>query len=55
MKLMKKVTKKIWHKKEIKDCEDRGIQPDRTNAIYAIKHGESLNADVEEAIEHMVG
>lgn len=55
----------------LNDCEERGIQPEqpykgtfnvrispdlhRTIATYAIEHGKSLNAAVEEAIEHMVG
>lgn len=55
----------------LKDCEERGMQPEqpykgtfnirispdlhRTIATYAIEHGKSLNAAVEEAIEHMVG
>ena len=55
----------------LKDCEERGLQPElpykgtfnvrispdlhRTIATYAIEHGKSLNAAVEEAIEHMVG
>ena len=55
----------------LNDCEERGVQPEqpykgtfnvrmspdlhRTIATYAIEHGKSLNAAVEEAIEHMVG
>lgn len=55
----------------LKDCEERGIQPEqpykgtfnvrispelhRTVAMYAMEHGKSLNAAVEEAIKHMVG
>lgn len=54
----------------IKDCEERGIQPEqpykgtfnirispelhRSIAVYAIEHGKSLNAAVEEAIEKVV-
>lgn len=54
----------------LKDCEERGLQPElpykgtfnvrispdlhRTIATYAIEHGKSLNAAVEEAIEHML-
>lgn len=54
----------------LNDCKERGIQPEqpykgtfnvrissdlhRTIAMYAIEHGKSLNAAVEEAIEHMV-
>ncbi len=52
------------------DCKERGIQPEqpykgsfnvrispelhRTIAIYAMEHGETLNAAVEEAIGRMV-
>lgn len=55
----------------LNDCEERGVRPEqpykgtfnvrispdlhRTIAMYAIEHGKSLNAAVEEAIEHMVG
>lgn len=55
----------------LNNCEERGVQPEqpykgtfnvrispnlhRTIATYAIEHGNSLNAAVEEAIEHMVG
>lgn len=55
----------------LKDCEERNIEPEqpykgsfnvritpelhRTIAIYAIEHGKSLNAVVEEAIANMVG
>lgn len=55
----------------LNDCEKQGVQPEqsykgtfnmrispelhRTIATYAIEHGKSLNAAVEEAIEHMVG
>ena len=54
----------------IKDCEERGVQPEqpykgtfnirispelhRSIAVYAIEHGKSLNAAVEEAIEKVV-
>ena len=54
----------------IKDCEERGVQPEqpykgtfnirispelhRSIAVYAIEHGKSLNAAVEEAIEKIV-
>ena len=54
----------------LKDCEERGLQPElpykgtfnvrispdlhRTIATYAIEHGKSLNAAVEEAIDNMV-
>jgi predicted HicB family RNase H-like nuclease len=54
----------------IADCKERGIQPEqpykgtfnvrispelhRTIAIYAMEHGETLNAAVEEAIRKMV-
>lgn len=54
----------------LNDCEERGVQPElpykgtfnitispdlhRMIATYAIEHGKSLNAAVEEAIEHMV-
>lgn len=53
------------------DCEERNVQPEqpykgtfnvrispelhRNIAIYAIEHGKSLNAAVEEAIGNMVG
>lgn len=52
------------------DCRKRGVQPEqpykggfnvriipdlhRTIALYALEHGKSLNAAVEEALEHMV-
>lgn len=55
----------------LNNCEERGVQPElpykgtfnvrispelhRTIATYAIEHGKSLNAAVQEAIEHMVG
>ncbi len=55
----------------LKDCEERNVQPEqsykgtfnvrisselhRSIAVYAIEHGKSLNAAVEEAIENMVG
>lgn len=54
----------------IKDCEERGVQPEqpykgtfnvrirpelhRSIAVYAIEHGKTLNAAVEEAIEKVV-
>jgi predicted HicB family RNase H-like nuclease len=54
----------------IADCEERGVQPEqpykgvfnvrispelhRTIAVYAMEHGETLNAAVEEAIGRMV-
>ena len=54
----------------IKDCEERGVQPEqpykgsfnirispelhRSIAVYAIEHGKTLNAAVEEAIGKMV-
>ena len=54
----------------IRDCEEQGIQPEqpykgtfnvrirpelhRSIAVYAIEHGKSLNAAVEEAIEKVV-
>lgn len=54
----------------IKDCEQRGIQPEqpykgsfnirispelhRSIAVYAIEHGKTLNAAVEEAIKKVV-
>lgn len=53
----------------LRDCEERGVQPDNIRepltcelgqncigqlAIYALEHDKSLNAAVEEAIEHMV-
>lgn len=54
----------------IKDCEERGIQPEqpykgsfnirispelhRSIAVYAIEHGKTLNAAVEEAIKKVV-
>jgi predicted HicB family RNase H-like nuclease len=54
----------------IADCEERGVQPEqpykgtfnvrispelhRMIAIYAMEHGETLNAAVEEAIDKMV-
>lgn len=53
------------------DCNNRGVEPEqpykgsfnvrispelhRTVALYAIEHGKTLNATVEEAIQHMVG
>ena len=53
------------------DCKERNVKPEqpykgtfnvrinselhRNIAIYAIKHGQSLNSAVEEAIENMVG
>ncbi len=55
----------------IEDCKERNIEPEppykgtfnvrispelhRNIAIYAMEHGKSLNAAVEEAIGHMVG
>ncbi len=55
----------------LEDCEERNIQPEqpykgtfnvrispelhRNIAVYAIEHGKSLNAAVEEAIGNMVG
>lgn len=55
----------------LKDCEERNVQPEqpykgtfnvrispelhRNIAVYAIEHGKSLNAAVEEAIGNMVG
>ncbi len=55
----------------LKDCEERDMQPEqpykgtfnvrisselhRNIAAYAIEHGKSLNAAVEEAIGNMVG
>ena len=55
----------------LKDCNERGVQPEqpykgnfnvrispelhRNIAIYAMEHGKSLNAAVEEAIGNMVG
>ncbi len=55
----------------LKDCEERNVQPEqpykgtfnvrispelhRNIAVYAIEHGKSLNAVVEEAIGNMVG
>lgn len=55
----------------LNDCDEREVQPEqpykgtfnirispelhRTIAAYALEHGKSLNAAVEEAIEHMVG
>lgn len=54
----------------LNDCEERDVQPEqpykgsfnvrikpelhRNIALYAIEHGKSLNAVVEEAIEYMV-
>jgi predicted HicB family RNase H-like nuclease len=54
----------------ISDCEERGVEPEkpykgtfnvrispelhRNIAVYAIEHGKSLNAVVEEAIDKMV-
>jgi predicted HicB family RNase H-like nuclease len=54
----------------LSDCEERGVQPEkpykgtfnvrispelhRNIAVYAIEHGKSLNAVVEEAIDKMV-
>ncbi|MCI5620547.1 MAG: type II toxin-antitoxin system HicB family antitoxin [Lachnospiraceae bacterium] len=54
----------------IKDCEERGIKPEqpykgsfnirispelhRSIAVYAIEHGKTLNAAVEEAIKKVV-
>lgn len=55
----------------LKDCKERNVQPEqpykgtfnvrispelhRNIAVYAIEHGKSLNATVEEAIGNMVG
>lgn len=55
----------------LEECEEMGIQPEqpykgvfnvrispelhRSIAIYALEHGKSLNAAVEEAIGNMVG
>ena len=55
----------------LEDCKERNVRPEqpykgtfnvrispelhRNIAIYAIEHGKSLNAAVEEAIENMVG
>lgn len=55
----------------LRDCEERNVQPEqpykgtfnvrispelhRNVAVYAIEHGKSLNAVVEEAIGNMVG
>ncbi|MCH5343091.1 MAG: type II toxin-antitoxin system HicB family antitoxin [Acetatifactor sp.] len=55
----------------LKECKERGVEPEqsykgsfnvrispelhRTLAIYAVEHGKSLNAVVEEAIGNMVG
>lgn len=55
----------------LNDCKERDIQPEqpykgtfnvrikpelhRTLAVYALEHNKSLNAVVEEAIEHIVG
>ena len=55
----------------LKDCEERNVEPEqaykgtfnvrispelhRNIAVYAIEHGKSLNAVVEEAIGNMVG
>ena len=55
----------------LQDCKERGIEPEqpykgsfnvrltpelhRAVAIYAMEHGKSLNAAVEEAIVNMVG
>jgi len=55
----------------LEDCRERKIEPEqpykgsfniritpelhRTIAVYAMEHGKSLNAVVEEAIENMVG
>jgi len=57
--------------KYLKDCEERNVPPEqpykgtfnvrispelhRNIAVYAIEHGKSLNAAVEEAIGNMVG
>ena len=55
----------------LRDCEEKGIEPEqpykgtfnvrigpelhRIVAVYAMEHGKSLNAVVEEAIGNMVG
>ncbi len=55
----------------LSDCNERNVEPEqpykgtfnvrisselhRNIALYAIEHGKSLNAAVEEAIENMVG
>lgn len=55
----------------LEDCKERGIEPEhpykgtfnvrispelhRNIAIYALEHGKSLNAAVEEAIRKMIG
>lgn len=55
----------------LRDCAERNIEPERpykgsfnvritpelhrTIAVYAIEHGKSLNAVVEEAIANMIG